>query len=190
MFLLNGQRLPEGAPFVHDGVQYPANWLNIASAEAKAAIGIIEVQEQPRPDDTLYWVSDNGDGTFSAEPKDIDTLRAMWRDKLKARRDIAQFGGMSLNGLTLQTDIDSQTKYVGAAVAAMLDGAYTVQWKTGDGTFVELSAGQIIGISQAVREHVQHCYDNEAVLAAEIESAGDLNSLQSIDIEAGWPTYA
>jgi len=40
MFLLDGKRLPEGVPFEHDGVQYPANFLNLSTEAEKSAIGI------------------------------------------------------------------------------------------------------------------------------------------------------
>jgi hypothetical protein len=134
-------------------------------------------------------VKNNNDGTYTATPKDLDTLKGLWRRKLKARRDKSQFGGMVMSGIALQTDIESQTKYVGAAVAAMLDSQYLVTWKTADGNFVELTAVQIIGISQAVRAHVQATYDNEAHLNEYITAAGDLNALEQIDLESGWPTY-
>ena len=57
MFLLDGRILQLDTPFEHDGTSYPANWLRLASPEARAAIGITEVVEQPRPDDRFYWVS-------------------------------------------------------------------------------------------------------------------------------------
>jgi hypothetical protein len=76
MFLLDGKRLPQDTPFEYNGVQYPANWLNLSTPEEKTAIGITEVAEQFRPDDRYYWVTDNGDGTFTATPKDLDQLKA------------------------------------------------------------------------------------------------------------------
>jgi hypothetical protein len=58
MFLLNGNPLAVDTAFTNDGIQYPANWLRLASAEDKAAIGITEVADQVRADDRFYW---NGD---------------------------------------------------------------------------------------------------------------------------------
>lgn len=76
MFILDGKALPQGTPFTHNGIQYPANWLNLSTPEEKLAIGITEVSEQPRPDDRYYWVTDNGDGTYTATPKDLGGLKA------------------------------------------------------------------------------------------------------------------
>lgn len=58
MFLLNGQPLAVDTPFTANEIQYPANWLRLASAEEKSAIGITEVADAVRADDRFYW---NGD---------------------------------------------------------------------------------------------------------------------------------
>jgi hypothetical protein len=50
MFMLNGNPLPLDTPFDANGVQYPANWLRLTSADEKAAIGITEVAD-PAPHD-------------------------------------------------------------------------------------------------------------------------------------------
>jgi hypothetical protein len=78
MFLLNGNTLPQGTPFKDaDGNQYPANWLNLSTAEEKAAIGITEVADPVRADDRFYW---DGDVT---NPKDIDQVKAMLITQVK-----------------------------------------------------------------------------------------------------------
>jgi len=55
MFLLNGSRLAEGTPFIANGIQYPANWLNLTTLAEKEAIGITEVIDPIRADDRFYW---------------------------------------------------------------------------------------------------------------------------------------
>jgi hypothetical protein len=56
MFLINGKHLPEGTSFYDaNGVQYGSGWLNQATEEQKAAIGITWVAD-PIPFDTrFYW---------------------------------------------------------------------------------------------------------------------------------------
>ena len=84
MFLLDGKILQLDTPFEHDGTSYPANWLRLASPEARAAIGITEVVEQPRPDDRFYWVSGpNDNGDYTAIPKDLDGLKIGWTVQFK-----------------------------------------------------------------------------------------------------------
>jgi hypothetical protein len=84
MFLLDGRILPLDTPFEHDGTAYPANWLRLATPEERAAIGITEVVEQPRPDDRFYWVSGpNDDGSWTAIPKDLAGLKTTWTAQFK-----------------------------------------------------------------------------------------------------------
>jgi hypothetical protein len=70
MFSLNGQRLPEGVPFEHAGVQYPANFLNLSTEAEKSAIGITWEADPTRADDRFYW-----DGDIS-NPKALEDVLA------------------------------------------------------------------------------------------------------------------
>ena len=66
----------EGTAFELDGVQYPAVWLNQATAEQKAEIGLEEVIATNAPtDDRFYWVSQELNGaelTYVNTPKQLD----------------------------------------------------------------------------------------------------------------------
>ena len=75
MFLLHGSPLQIDVPFVHMEIQYPANWLRLASPEEKTALGITEVADQVRPDDQYYWVTQNADGSYTSTPKDLAQLK-------------------------------------------------------------------------------------------------------------------
>ena len=75
MLQLNGKTLQYDKAFVHDGMQYPANWLRLTSLEEKQAIGIVEVPDQPPAvwDQRFYWGVNN--------PKDLDQLKETWKAK-------------------------------------------------------------------------------------------------------------
>jgi hypothetical protein len=132
MFLLDGKRLNPGTPFEAKGVQYPANWLQLATSAQKTAIGITEVAEQPRPDDRYYWVTDNNDGTYTATPKDLAALVANATTQLNARAfsllapsdwmvvRASEAGGEAVPAawLTWRAQIRTQAKAQGAAIAA------------------------------------------------------------------------
>jgi len=56
-FQLKSKPLPVGVSFkTSDGTQYPANWLRLATADEKKAIGITEVAE-PAPYDQRFYAS-------------------------------------------------------------------------------------------------------------------------------------
>jgi hypothetical protein len=74
MFLLNNQPLAVDTPFTANEIQYPANWLRLASAEEKSAIGITEVADAVRADDRFYW-----DGNL-ANPKNLNDVEEVDQD--------------------------------------------------------------------------------------------------------------
>ena len=53
-FKLDGKTLPVDVAFTSNGVNYPANWLRLSSADQKAAIGITEVAD-PTPYDQRFY---------------------------------------------------------------------------------------------------------------------------------------
>jgi hypothetical protein len=71
MFLLNGNPLAVDTAFTNNEINYPANWLRLASAEEKAAIGITEVPDPVRADDRFYW---NGDSTLPKALEDKEEV--------------------------------------------------------------------------------------------------------------------
>jgi hypothetical protein len=58
MFILDGKPLSPDNAFTHDGIQYPANWLRLATPEEREAIGITEVPDPPYYDQRFYWGPD------------------------------------------------------------------------------------------------------------------------------------
>ena len=73
MLQLDGKTLQYDKAFVHDGMQYPANWLRLTSLKEKQAIGITEVADPVVGvyDQRFYWGVDN--------PKDLDELKTNWK---------------------------------------------------------------------------------------------------------------
>jgi len=58
MFTINGQTIPYDRAWTHPdtGVQYPANWLRLASLEMKSAAGLVEVSStSSNHDQRFYW---------------------------------------------------------------------------------------------------------------------------------------
>jgi len=55
MFLLDSKPIGLDMAFTHNEIQYPANWIRLASPAERAAIGITEVSDPERYDDRFYW---------------------------------------------------------------------------------------------------------------------------------------
>ena len=71
MLKLDNKPLSYDRAFSHNGIQYPSNWLRLASLEEKTAIGITEVANDPTYDQRFYWGVDN--------PKDLADLKTQWK---------------------------------------------------------------------------------------------------------------
>jgi hypothetical protein len=77
-FLLDGKTIQQGVAFADkDGNQYPANWLNLSSAEEKEAIGLTEIADPEIFDNRFYWDAglpkDLEDKTETVDEKEYTT---------------------------------------------------------------------------------------------------------------------
>lgn len=53
--LPNGRLITQGQAFDYNGVQYPANWLRLSTAEDREALGVTEVESEPNYDGRFYF---------------------------------------------------------------------------------------------------------------------------------------
>ena len=93
MFMLYNKPLALDTPFTHNEIQYPANWIRLASQEERAAIGITEVDDPASYDDRFYWGVDNpkqleDEIVIAEEGQDFPTyeqkgLKSQWSAQIK-----------------------------------------------------------------------------------------------------------
>lgn len=86
MLKLDGKTLQYDKAFVHDGMQYPANWLRLTSLEEKQAIGIVEVADPVEVvyDERFYWSPTNPKQLNDVTDEDGNTttgLKTLWKEK-------------------------------------------------------------------------------------------------------------
>ena len=109
----------------------------------------------------------------------LEAAKSAKRAEIAAARWEAETAGIDVNGFTVRTDRESQALITGAALKAMQDSEYSCRWKTESG-FVELTALQISAVADAVRTHVQSCFDREAELCGLIDKAESPDELGGI----------
>lgn len=170
----DGQTVRIDQAFAREGVNYPAEWLRALAPAERVAFGLEEIPG-PAPFDARFFV---GPG----QPRPLADAKAARLAELAALRFARETAGTG----DFRTDRESQGLIVGAALAATLDPAYTVEWKSAAG-WITLNATQLLAAAQAVRAHVQACFSNERALGSAIEAAGDLDALLAIDLGQGWP---
>ena len=109
----------------------------------------------------------------------LEELKTLKAAQIAAARYEEECAGITIQGVEIATDRDSQGLILGAVVQAQTTPGYTVNWKTKQG-FVTLSAEQIIAIATAVRAHVQACFDREAYYLTQIEAATTPEELEAM----------
>lgn len=107
------------------------------------------------------------------EKKRAEIARKRWEEET---------GGITLNGTEIATDRESQGLLTGAVLKAKDDPAYSVRWKARNGWF-SLDAATIIAIADAVRDHVQACFDKEEVLQNQVDAATTEAELEAVKWE-------
>lgn len=142
---------------------------------------------------TLYGAdsSEAVDAAFDAVlavelAKKLPLVKTARKAELAAIRWSKEVGGTVLNGASVPTDRETQSKLTGAALAATLNPAFTVRWKLPSG-FVTFDATQITAVALGVLSFVQACFAREDELSADIDAATDVASVLAVDISAGWP---
>ena len=111
-----------------------------------------------------------------------EEVTAQWADQIAARRFQVETGGVTVAGVKLNTERDSQSLLTGAAFAASIDPAYHIKWKAATG-FVDLTGEQVIGLASQVRAFVQNCFNREAELLGAVADG----SITAEMLEEGWP---
>ena len=119
MFILDGKPLALDVAFQHNGIQYPANWLRLASPEEREAIGIEEVPDPEPYDQRFYWGPNS--------PKDHATLVPIWCDAARATAGklLAPTDWMVIREADNGTDVPAATKTWRQAVRAACEEKVT-----------------------------------------------------------------
>lgn len=197
MFLLNDSPINIYKDLVvgdgDDAITYPA--VSLQNAAIRVALGIVEVPDQVRPDDRFYFVTENADGTYTAEPKSLDSVVSMLWEDIKKIRDSLQESGCPVGSDWFHNDVKSRTQWERMANRAigMLDsdpymiGENQVQWKAIGGTFIPLTAGKIKEVVAAFEAR-----ESEIFLAAEthlsnMKALTTVEELAAYDFRANWP---
>ena len=112
-------------------------------------------------------------------PMTLDEAKAAKKQEIASARYAAEIAGVTVGGFTVRTDRESQALITGAALKAMQDATYTCRWKTESG-FVTLDSATIIAVADAVRSHVQGCFDAEYAKCVLIDAAQTVEDVEVV----------
>lgn len=120
------------------------------------------------------------DGALFVQP----TATTYTKTQLKAYAASARYdketGGISVGGVDVRTDRESQAMINGAYNMAARDGTFTTKWKGANGSFSTLTAATITALATAIGQHVAACFSAEADVVAQVD-AGTLTTTTEIN---------
>lgn len=95
-------------------------------------------------------------------------------DTLAEVRWQAEIGGIEVDGMPVPTDDRSKVLIAGACNQALMqdEPSFTRTFKI-NGVFVSVTNAQVLVIGDAIADHVQQCFDAEALVAQQITN-GDI----------------
>jgi len=120
MFIFNNQPLSPDSAFTDPktGIQYPANWLRLASPEERAAIGITEVPDPAPYDQLFYWSPEL--------PKDHTQLVEQWVQQTRTTANTLlaptdwQVIREADNGTTMPVDVKASRQRIREAAGSKI----------------------------------------------------------------------
>lgn len=170
------------------GVNYPAGTGPLFTPEGRAELGITEEPAPVRPDERLFFVSQNENGSYNQTPRPVEQVTGPVWERIKAERDRrTQTGGykVTVNGVDKWFHSDSQSRI--QQLGLLLMGANIpsgLQWKVMDGSFATMTptiAGAIFAAAAAS--------DHAIFAAAEAHKAAMEAAVNPVEYDflTGWP---
>jgi|GEM_PF-1259043 len=145
-----------------------------------------------------YAIANPGEVTLEL-PQPAPTLEELKANAIAAIKEkswLVETGGITLQGMAIPTDRESQAMVTGAVVGTLLNPSQVTRWQTAgvnpDGTpvFIGLDGDTIKYIGMAVRQHVQACFDLRDVkcaAVAKLETVDAVNEWLETELNADWP---
>jgi len=126
------------------------------------------------------------EGEWVAPIIDLTPINQQKLSDLAALRYQHETAGITLNGMTIETDRQSQALITGAWSFSQLNPAVLIDWKGANG-WVQIDAATITAIAGAVAAHVQSCFSAERIHAEAIDSLETEEDIGQYDLTTGWP---
>lgn len=159
--------LKPGPPPVRDMVQYPSNWLALATPADLARVGVTK-REIADPPPTVGQLI-----TYTAD-----------RRRLLANASAT----ISTGSRSIPTFVDAESRGSITALVVALNFApdLSTPWKGSDGEFYTLTPAELPAFALGMLQFVQACFAAEEIVKAAI-TAGTITTFEEIDAFA-WPS--
>jgi hypothetical protein len=190
MYVLNGQPIAPDTPFAHDGVNYPSNWIALSSPEEKEAIGLTEVDEEPKPDEfyNLVLADPDNPGQWVVTPFTPEEMKPRLAQYSRMQRDYRELAGIEhmVAGKVrlIPTDPATRSTFFDFRVVISRPGpvpptVYDFRGMDG-GEVVTVPEAQVLAIEQKMEDRISGCAQTQLDLQVQI-NAGTVTTKEEID---------
>lgn len=122
-------------------------------------------------------------GSYTVPEKTLQLVKEIKQQEVALWRYEQETKGVAVNNKFFSTSRESQAALTAAFTSLKEGFISSVNWKTLDGTFVNLNLQNITTIAQAIVNHVQLCFDKEAEYLNLIKNAISIEEVESIILE-------
>lgn len=185
MFIRNGTRFSIAQTLEENGFRYTSS--DLAKADIRASLGITEIPDPARKNEEFWYNQEIEVAPYLVStPKSKEQIESSLWSKIKTKRDTLQAGGYKVGTKWFHSDEKSKIQQLslvmmGANIPAGL------QWKTMDGSFVEMTqtlAQQVFGAAAA---HESAIFAKAEFHKNAIAGLQAIEDLEVYDWNAGWP---
>jgi hypothetical protein len=173
-FKLGTKTIQLDTPFTHNDIQYPANWIRLASEEDKSDIGMTWEADPVRADDRYYWDGDINNPKALEDKEEVDEDgNPMFVKVLSTDADGNPVMVDSTERLVtkgLKSHLISQVKAAAGSILAQTD------W------MVIRKAERNVDIPTSVADYRASVVEKAAELEADISAVTTVEQLISLDI--------
>lgn len=173
-----------GRPFSIDEIQYPDNWLNLATPAEIAALGLVPVATVGEAKDPTYYdhaeVLAGATLTITSTPRPLAAIKAALAERIAASRYEREIAGIVAGGIHIATDRQSQAMLSGAVQIVGRNPAALIDWKGQEG-WAQIDKSTVEAIADAVGAHVQACFSAERARHEALAAIADFADLLTFD---------
>lgn len=168
MFKLNGNTLPIDRGFTHNDINYPRNWLRLATEEDKQRLGITWEADPVRADDRYYWNGelDNPKALEDKEESDVDG-NPLWVQEYDAETEAMVDTNERLVTKGLKSNMIAQVKHTAGTMLSQSDW-YVVRKAEREVAIpadVVAQRAHVVAESERLETAIAACSNVEALIA-------------------------
>ncbi|HRC95269.1 MAG TPA: DUF4376 domain-containing protein [Coprothermobacter proteolyticus] len=185
MFIRNGKRFSISQTLEENGFRFTS--ADLSKPDIRAFLGVTEIADPVRKNEDFWYNQEIDDAPYlTTTPKSAEQIQSMLWGKIKQKRDSLQADGYKIAGKWYHSDEKSKIQQITLAMmGASLPAG--IQWKTMDGSFVEMTPTLAQQIFAGAAAHEQSIFAKAEFHKNAVNGLQSIESLESYDWNAGWP---